>query len=259
MLGAIVGDIIGSPYEGKRSRIKEIEFALFSGESVFTDDTVCTVAVADWILNGGSLAELFHEYVDRYPHAGYGQSFFDWCFRREREPYNSWGNGSAMRVSPAGWARETLKETLALAKRSAAVTHNHPDGVLGAQAVAGCIFNARRGGTTEEIREFVDAWIGYDLRSTLDEIRPDYRFDVSCAGSVPESIIAFLESTDFESAVRNAVSLGGDSDTMAAIAGSIAEAFYGGVPQPLVEEAMSRLDDDLADVVTTFRERFVPG
>lgn len=254
MLGAIVGDIIGSPFES--SPVKRLDFDLFSDHSCFTDDTVMTVAVADWIMNRGELHEIFHDYVDRYPTAGYGESFFDWCFRRDTEPYNSWGNGSAMRVSPVGYVHDNLDETLSTAERSAAVTHDHPDGILGAQAVAGCIFLARRGQSKDSIRAFVDEHIGYDLSDDLDEIRPGYGFDVSCQGSVPESIISFLESVDFETAIRNAISLGGDADTMACIAGSIAEPFYGGVPRQIADRALEYLDDELSDVLDSFRDRY---
>jgi ADP-ribosylglycohydrolase len=257
MLGAIVGDVIGSDYE--HAPTKRTDFELFSANSRFTDDTVLSVAVAQWILEGGSLASLFHQYVDRYPQAGYGESFYGWSFRRERAPYNSWGNGSAMRVSPVGYARDTLDETLALAEQTSAVTHDHPEGIRGAQAVAGCVYLARTGGTKEDILSFAGAQLGYDVSRTLAEIRPDYTFDVSCQGSVPESIIALLESIDYEWAVRGAVSLGGDSDTMACMAGAIAEPLYGGVPAPLADEALDRLDDPLYEVVQAFYDRFEIG
>lgn len=251
MIGAIVGDIIGSYFEHYPT--KYTDFDLYSENSFFTDDTVLTVAVADWLLNGGELRTYFHEYVDRYPGAGYGGTFLNWARCREVEPYGSWGNGSAMRVSPVAYARESLPDVLRLAEETASVTHNHPDGILGALAVAGCVFVTRNGGSKDDVRRFVDTEIGYDLSRTIDTIRPFYSFDVSCSGSVPEAITAFLESTSVEHAIRLAVSLGGDSDTMACIAGAIAEPFFGGVPDDLWLPARGRLDGDLATVVDAFR------
>lgn len=254
MIGAIVGDIIGSYFEHYPT--KYTDFDLYSDNSFFTDDTVLTVAVADWILNGGELRTHFHEYVDRYPGAGYGGTFINWARCRDTEPYGSWGNGSAMRVSPVAYARDSLPDVLRLAEESAAVTHNHPDGILGAIAVAGCVFVARTGGTKDDVRRFVDTEVGYDLSRTIDSIRPFYTFDVSCSGSVPEAITAFLESSSVEHAIRLAVSLGGDSDTMACIAGAIAEPFFGGVPNDLWLPARGRLDSDLAATVDAFRTTY---
>ncbi len=241
------GDIIGSLFEG--FPIKTKQFPLFAQGCRFTDDTVLTIAVADCLLNGRSYVDAFHDYFHRYPNAGYGGSFIHWAAERRREPYNSWGNGSAMRVSPVGFLRDSEEEVLEEARRSAAVTHDHPEGVKGAQATALSIFLARTGSGKEDIRREVSRRFGYDLQRTLNEIRPHYRFDVSCQGSVPESILAFLESEDFEDAVRTAVSLGGDTDTMAAIAGSIAEAFYGGVPEAIRSQAFALLPDDLAGLL----------
>ncbi|EMI46607.1 ADP-ribosylglycohydrolase family protein [Rhodopirellula sp. SWK7] len=254
MIGAIVGDVIGSYYE--HFPTKYADFELYSKHSFFTDDTVLTVAVADWLLHGSDLHNYFHDYVDRYPGAGYGGTFLNWARCRDTEPYGSWGNGSAMRVSPVAYARDTLPEVLSLAEETAAVSHNHPDGILGAAAVAGCVFVARTGGSKDDIRRFVDAEIGYDLSRNLDSIRPFYTFDVSCAGSVPEAITAFLELTSVEHAIRLAVSLGGDSDTMACIAGAIAEPFYGGVSEDLWTPARDRLDPHLIETVDAFRRRF---
>ena len=254
MIGAIVGDVVGSYFE--HSPTKYTDFDLYSEESCFTDDTVLTVAVADWILNGGELRTYFHDYVDRYPDAGYGGTFINWAQCRESEPYGSWGNGSAMRVSPVAYARESLRDVLRLAEESAAVTHNHPDGILGAVAVAGCVFVARTGGTKDDIRRFVGTEVGYDLSRTIDKIRPFYSFDVSCSGSVPEAITAFLESTSVEHAIRLAVSLGGDADTMACVAGAIAEPFHGGVPDELWLPARDRLDRDLVGKVDAFRNAY---
>lgn len=254
MIGAICGDIIGSVHEGAGTKTKD--FALFVPQSRFTDDTVLTVAVAARLLRGGTYTDLFHEYFHAYPWAGYGATFADWARRRLREPYGSWGNGSAMRVSPIGAALDTLEEVRAEAGRSAAATHNHPEGVRGAEATAAAVFLARTGLRKASIRREIERRFGYALGERPDDIRRRYRFDVSCQGSVPQSIIAFLESESFEDAIRNAVSLGGDADTMAAIAGGIAEAYYGGVPEPIRAPALARLDPPLRAVVDAFTERF---
>ena len=254
MLGAITGDVIGSYFE--HFPTKSLDFELFSENSCFTDDTVLTVAVADWLLNGGELRTYFQDSVDRYPGAGYGGTFRNWALCRESEPYGSWGNGSAMRVSPVGYVCDSLIETLRLAEETAAVTHNHPDGILGAMAVAGCVYVARTGGSKEDVRAFVDNEIGYDIATPLDQMRAFYSFDVSCKGSVPQSIRAFLESDSVEHAIRLAVSLGGDADTMACIAGSIAEPFYGGVPEMLWHPTKQRLDSQLLETVERFQQRF---
>ena len=255
MFGAIIGDIIGSHYE--HFPTKTTDFDLFREHSSFTDDTVLTIAVAQWLLYGGELPPYFHQYVHRYPTAGYGGTFIHWAQRAETEPYNSWGNGSAMRVSPVAYVGDSLEEVLRLAAESALVTHNHPEGIRGAQATAGAIFLARTKHSKDDIREFVTQEIGYDLDRTLEQIRPTYCFDVSCAGSVPESIIAFLESDSFLSAIRLAISLGGDADTMASIAGAIAEPFYGGLSSKLVQKTRSYLDEHLLAVVDQFCDRYV--
>ncbi len=232
MLGAVAGDIIGSVYEFNNTH--RYDFELFTPRSTFTDDTVLTVAVADCILHGKDYARTIWEYGNRYPDRGYGGRFPNWLDSKDLKPYNSFGNGSAMRVSPVGFAFDTLEETLAEARRSAEVTHNHPEGIKGAQAVAAAIFLARRGESKGYIREYITDTFGYDLNRTLDEIRPNYTFDETCQGSVPEAIIAFLESNDYEDAIRKAVTLGGDSDTIACITGGIAQAHYGGVPEYIV-------------------------
>lgn len=257
MLGAIAGDVIGSIYE--RQRTKEKDFPLFSPGSRFTDDSVLTCAVADRLLHGGDYVRTFHDWFHAYPNAGYGGSFIRWAMLRQDQPYGSWGNGSAMRVSPVGWLATSLAEAVAEAKASAEVTHDHPEGIRGAQAVAACIHLARTGHDKRAIRDHVEREFAYRLDERLDDIRPIYRFDVSCQGSVPQSIIAFLESEDWEDAVRNAVSLGGDADTMAAIAGSIAEAFYGGVPDAIAAEVMTRLDEPLRRIVDAFLARVSPA
>ena len=257
MLGAIAGDVIGSVYERQRTKAKD--FPLFSPGSRFTDDSVLTCAVADRLLHGGDYVRAFHEWFHAYPNAGYGGTFIRWAMIRQDQPYGSWGNGSAMRVSPVGWLAASLEEAVAEAKASAEVTHDHPEGIRGAQAVAACIHLARTGHDKQAIRDHVEREFAYRLDERLDDIRPVYRFDVSCQGSVPQSIIAFLESQDWEDAVRNAVSLGGDADTMAAIAGSIAEAFYGGVPDAIAAEVMQRLDEPLKRIVDAFRGRVSPA
>jgi ADP-ribosylglycohydrolase len=254
MLGAIAGDVIGSVHEGAGTKTKD--FPLFVAGSRFTDDTVLTVAVAERLLRGGSYVDLFHDYFHAYPQAGYGGSFIRWAGHRRRDPYNSWGNGSAMRVSPVGFACDTLDEVLAQARQSAEVTHNHPEGVRGAQATAAAVFLARSGRAKADIKAHVEREFGYDLSERLDDIRVRYRFDVSCQGSVPQSIIAFLEADGYEGAVRNAISLGGDADTMACIAGGIAEAFFGGVPDEIASRTLAALDERLRGVVSEFRERF---
>ncbi|MBS0266355.1 MAG: ADP-ribosylglycohydrolase family protein [Planctomycetes bacterium] len=254
MLGAIAGDVIGSIYE--QAAFKSKRFPLFTDRSRFTDDTVLTVAVAERCLRGGDYVDLFHECFHAYPRAGYGGTFCRWALQRLREPYNSWGNGSAMRVSPVGTVCDSLEQVLAEAQASAAVTHNHPEGIRGAQATAAAVYLARIGTGKPEIKTYLEREFGYNLSETLEDIRQRYTFDVSCQGSVPQSIIAFLESTSFEDAIRNAISLGGDADTMACIAGGIAEAWYGGVPADIEREVLQKLDERLRGVVTEFTERF---
>lgn len=256
MLGAIVGDVIGSVHEVARTKTKD--FPLFTAESRFTDDTVLSVAVADCLLNGRDYVDAFHDYFHAYPVAGYGKTFWMWATARRREPYQSFGNGSAMRVSPVAYAYSSLDKVLAEAMRSAEVTHDHAEGIRGAQAVAAAVYLARTGSSKEQIREFITTRFDYFLDETVDDLRPTYSFDASCQRSVPQSIIAFLDSTSFEDAIRNAISLGGDADTMACIAGAIAEAHYGGVPPEIAEAALARLDDRLRGVVDAFRSRFIP-
>ena len=256
MLGAIAGDIIGSVYEARP--IKTMDFPLFKPSCRYTDDSVLTAAVAHAILEDGDYETAVREIGQRYPNAGYGGFFYQWLRGKVEGPYNSWGNGSAMRVSPVGWAFETVDEVLREAEKSAAITHNHPEGIKGAQAVALAVFRARTGAGKAEIRAETADRFGYDMARTLDEIRPDYSFDVSCQGSVPESLIAFLEAADYEDAVRKAISLGGDADTMACMAGAVAEAFYGGVPEGIEAEVRQRLPDDLLAIVDRFYESVIP-
>jgi ADP-ribosylglycohydrolase len=254
MLGAIAGDVIGSVYESQP--IKTTQFQLFSPGSTYTDDSVLTMAIADAILNDIDYSVALKQWGCQYPNAGYGGKFYRWLFTPDSGPYNSWGNGAAMRVSPIGFAFESLDEVLHQARNSAAVTHNHPEGIKGAQAVATAIYLARTGKSKAEIKQEIRTRFAYNVDQRLDEIRPQYRFDVSCQGSVPQSIIAFLESYDYEDAVRKAISLGGDSDTMACIAGGIAQAFYKTIPEPIVEEVMSRLPMVFVKLINAFNQRY---
>ncbi|GHV05323.1 hypothetical protein FACS189485_12110 [Spirochaetia bacterium] len=254
IIGAISGDIIGSVYEWHN--VKTTDFTLFSNHSRFTDDSVLTFATMDCLLNNKGYAETYHKYGNDYPHAGYGGRFKGWLHSDGLKPFNSWGNGSAMRVSPVGWAFNTLDEVLQQAKASAEVTHNHPEGIKGAQTVASAIFMARNNKTKDEIKKYIAETFGYDLDRTIDQIRPEYRFDVSCQGSVPEAIIAFLESTDYESAIRLAISLGGDSDTIACITGGIAEAFYKNVPEHIVKSVPALLPANFVELLGQFSMKY---
>ncbi|NUN66369.1 ADP-ribosylglycohydrolase family protein [Pseudanabaena biceps] len=250
MLGAIVGDIVGSVYEFDNHRSKE--FLLFNEKSDFTDDTVLTVAIAVCLLSKGNYAEYVKNYARRYQGRGYGGRFQQWIQSESMEPYGSWGNGSAMRVSAVGFAYNDRDRVMQEAQRSAEVTHNHPEGIKGAQATAIAILMARQGKSQQDIKDEIVNSFGYNLNRTLDEIRPVYVFNESCQETVPEAIIAFLESHNFEDAIRNAISLGGDSDTLACITGSIAEAFYGGVPQDIATKALSYLDEQMCEVIKKF-------
>ena len=265
MYGAILGDIIGSPYEFDSNNIKTKDFELFSERSEYTDDSVMTIAVAEGLMNCGTDADeetmkkaivaAMKKYGGRYPFAGYGAKFSMWLHEEEPKPYNSYGNGSAMRVSPAAWlCQDDLRQMLRVSAVTAEVSHNHPEGIKGAQAAASVIFMAIHGVSKEEIKETVAKTFGYDLNRTCDMIRPDYHHVESCQQTVPEAIIAFLEGDSFEDVIRNAVSLGGDSDTLACIAGSMAEAFYG-VPENLRQEARDRLPDDLRSVLDRFDKK----
>ena len=267
MFGAILGDIIGSPYEFDMGD-KTKEFPLFSKRSEFTDDTVMTIAVADVFLDSNlvmddniireKLIDSMHKYGKAFPDAGYGGRFGAWLFLGGREPYNSWGNGSAMRVSSVGWLFDDLGMVRHMARLSAEVTHNHPEGIKGAEATAAAIFLARTGTTKDAIKDYIQTHFGYDLSRTCDEIRPNYYHVESCQETVPEAITAFLEGNGFEDVIRTAVSLGGDCDTLTCIAGSIAEAFYG-VPKDLKEECMNGIPHDLRDVLLRFDTRLKEG
>ncbi len=254
MLGAIAGDIIGSVYE--RRPIKTTRFPLFHPLCRFTDDSVLTVALADSLMNAVPYTDLLKQYYRAYPNAGYGGAFHQWAQSKSAAPYNSWGNGSAMRVSPVGFAFDTLEAVLDQAERSAEVTHDHPEGIKGAQAIASGVFLARTGNSKDQIKSFVETRFHYSLDTPLDEIRPRYEFHVSCQKSVPQAIRAFLESDDYEDAVRKAVSLGGDSDTLACMAGGIAQAYYGGVPDEIARKVYELLDEPLGALNRRFSEAF---
>jgi ADP-ribosylglycohydrolase len=254
MLGVIAGDVIGSRFEWQP--IKTIEFELFHPLSSFTDDTVMTVATASAMLRGVPFGKAYRDFGRRYPRAGYGASFGRWLTAENPRPYNSWGNGSAMRVAPVGFACADEQSVLREAERSASPTHDHPEGIKGAQATALAVFMARQGASKDDIRNETAHRFGYDLDRTMDRIRPTYRFDVSCQGTVPEAIIAFLESADYESAVRLAISLGGDSDTLAAIAGGIAQAYYRTIPEPITTAVRERLPEEFLGIIEEFESRF---
>jgi ADP-ribosylglycohydrolase len=250
MLGAMIGDMAGSVYEWHN--IKTPDFVFLKDNCFFTDDTVLTAATAKALMTDGDYTAAYQDFARRYPQRGYGGSFNQWIYSEDPKPYNSWGNGSAMRVSPVGFAFDSVEEVLAEAERSAAVTHNHPEGIKGAQSTALAILMSRQGASQAEIRDAVKASFGYDLDRTLDEIRPEYTFDVSCQGSVPEAIIAFLESQGYEDAVRKAISLGGDSDTIACITGGIAQAFYGGVPEEIAKQGREYLPEEFLQILEDF-------
>ena len=254
MIGAIAGDVIGSVYEAHR--IKTKDFPLFSPGCSFTDDTVLTIATADAILTGKGYAVAYREWGRLFPYAGYGGMFRQWLRTSDSAPYNSFGNGSAMRVSPVGFAFDTLEKVLEEAKKSAEVTHDHPEGIKGAQATAAAIFLARMDEEKSEIRKYVESTFHYDLSATLAEIRPHYRFDSTCQGTVPQAIIAFLESNDYEDAVRKAISLGGDSDTLACITGGIAQAYYKTIGNDIINKVRTLLDARLLNIVDLFEMRY---
>ena len=258
IIGAICGDIIGSTRENHP--IKTKDFDLFPRYSIFTDDTIMTLAVANWLFKDKSSQEVLVEelqyFGNVYPGGGYGGRFMKWLLQENPKPYGSWANGSAMRVSPCAWVADSLNEAQDLARTSAIVTHNHPDGIKGALATCDAIYLARIGASKDEIKDHIEVRYRYDLSRSLDEIRPHYRMHLACERSVPESIICFLEARDFEDTIRNAVSLGGDADTQAAIAGSIASAYWD-VPDDIVSEVVNILDDRLLNVFIDFEEKFM--
>lgn len=261
ILGAIAGDVIGSAYEFRPT--KDYHFPLLTAEMDITDDSIMTLAVADWLLTSpGRTAENLTQGMRRLgrshpcPKGSYGGRFSQWLQLDDMGPYRSWGNGSAMRVSPVGFAAQSLDEALALAKTSAAVTHNHPEGIKGAQATAAAIYLAREGQNKEAIRDYLTRTFGYDLSRPYAAIKPTYRFDESCLGTVPEALIAFLESHDYEDAIRLTVALGGDADTMGAITGGVAAAYYKDVPEQIAGFARKHLPTDLADILRRFEETY---
>ena len=263
MLGAILGDIIGSPFE-RDGGDKVIDFPLFSKYSRFTDDTVMTFAIFDGLLHSGfdnpsldkisnNMTLFCQKWGRKYPNAGYGGSFYRWIFSDSPIPYNSFGNGSAMRVSSIGWLFDSIERTREIACISASITHNHKEGIKGAESVASAIYLARNGKTKKEIKEYIEKEFNYNLETPIDKIRPSYSFDVTCQGSVPEAIRCFLEGKSYEDVVRLAVSLGGDTDTQGAIAGSIAEAYYD-IPDTLKEKCEEYLEDDMKKLLLKFNE-----
>jgi len=255
MLGAVIGDIVGSIYEFNNHRSKKFE--LFDSRSTFTDDSVLSFATAKVLLDGTDYAQTYQEFARRYPGRGYGGNFSLWIHSENALPYNSFGNGSAMRVSPVGFAYNTLEETLKEARRSAMVTHNHPEGVKGAQAVACAIFLARSGENKTSIKREITSRFEYDLSQPIETIRLINRFDETCQGSVPEAIIAFLKSDSFEDAIRTAISIGGDSDTIACITGGIAQAFYQDIPEWIAQEAKLRLPLEFVELLGRFETKFM--
>lgn len=266
MLGSIIGDIAGSVFEFENIKVKN--FSFFDENKDYTDDSVLTVATADWLLNGGMAGDYYYRYARKYPHpmGAYGSGFLNWVYMSQEgalaQPYNSCGNGSAMRVGPVGWAFDTLNETLDAAKASAECTHNHPEGIKGAQATAHAIFMARNGASVDIIRDTISREYGYDLSLSVDEIRAKYSWEgiegtgmhgATCQSSVPQAITCALEVVDFEDAIRNAVSIGGDSDTIACITGSIAEAILG-IPETMYVKALEYLPQHLQQVIAKFEE-----
>ena len=264
MIGAILGDIVGSIYEF--DNIKTKEFELFDKECFFTDDSVMTIAIAEALMQYENIDEnnidefkenlitVMHKIGVKYPRCGFGGRFRIWMFLNERTPYNSYGNGSAMRVSSVGWYAKSLEETEFIAKVTAAVSHNHPEGIKGAVATAGAVFLARTGATMDEIKKYIAKY--YTIDFTIDEIRPVYKFNETCQETVPQAMQAFFESESFEDAIRNAISIGGDSDTLAAITGAMAEAYYG-IPDDLKETALSYLDERLLDITERFEDKYI--
>jgi ADP-ribosylglycohydrolase len=254
VLGAIAGDVIGSVHEFAIT--KTTSFDLFVPASTYTDDTVLAVAVADCVMNGRRYVDSFLEYFHAYPNRGYGLRFAQWARSGTRQPYNSYGNGSAMRVPAIGYAYGSLEAVLAEAARSAEVTHNHPEGIKGAMATAGSVFLARQGDGKRHIKAWVERTFGYSFEHSLADLRPSYRFDESCQLTVPAALLAFLESDDYEDAIRKAISLGGDADTLACIAGGIAEAHYGGVPAEIAAPTLALLDERLRGIVIAAHDRY---
>ena len=261
MIGSIIGDIVGSIYEFTPNNIKTKQFEFFNPNGSYTDDSILTFATADWLLHGGEVAHYYSKYGEKHPWpmGGYGGGFKLWLVRSIRHqdyrPYNSCGNGSAMRVGPVGWAFDTIEEILAKAKESAECTHNHPEGIKGAQATALAIMMARHGCDKNEIRSEIEKRFEYDLQFTCEQIRPTYTWGGTCQDSVPQAIVAFLDGEDYEDSIRNAISIGGDSDTIGCITGSIAEAYFG-VPADLRNSAMNYLPEEFQSIISEFENKF---
>ena len=260
ILGAVIGDIVGSTHEFVQT--KSTDFDFYTDNNHYTDDSVMTIAIAEWLIStpqpisNDTLPTIMRKWGNRYPWAGYGGMFKRWLvspYEADQRPYNSFGNGAGMRVSACGFFAQSLDEALHLAKLSAEVSHNHPEGIKGAQAIASAIFLARQQMHKDKIRTYIEQAFGYDLSRTCDNIRPDYEFDVTCQGSCPEAIIAFLESNDFEDAIRLAISLGGDSDTIGAMTGSIAAAYYG-IPDKISRKALEYLPEEMVEVLNKFSD-----
>lgn len=255
MIGAIIGDVIGSVYEARP--VTSVDFEFFIPGTTYTDDTVLTCAIADAILHNADYQQALHRYGNRYPDAGYGKSFYQWLKSSDPVPYNSWGNGSAMRVSPVGFAYSSNVAVLDQARKTAEVTHNHPEGIKGAQATALAVYLARTDHEKAHIRHEIATLFHYDLDRRLDDIRDTYRYNLSCQGTVPEAIIAFLESDNYEDAIRKSISLGGDADTMACITGAIAQAYYRFIPVELISAVTEYLPDEFLNIIEQFDERFM--
>jgi len=254
MIGAVAGDIIGSVYEW--NNIKTKDFVLFSDQCFFTDDSILTIALADSILQSTPYVNNLKRFYYWYPNGGYGSSFHQWALDKNSEPYNSWGNGAAMRISPVGYVYNDLDIVLEKAEEFTRITHNHPEGIKGGQATAAAIFLSRTGKSKALIKEYIETKFQYDLSKHVDEIRQSYTFDVSSQGTVPQAIRAFIDSVDFEDALRTAVSLGGDTDTLACITGGIAQAFYKGVPESIQSKVYAILDKRLGKITQDFMEQY---
>ncbi len=257
IIGAIAGDIIGSAYEF--DKIKSTSFKLFTPTSDFTDDTVLTVATADCILHKKKFDKTLVEYGKKYPDRGYSDRFQNWIHTQSLIPYNSFGNGSAMRISPIGFAYNNLEKVIKVAKQAAEVTHDHPEGIKGAQAIATAVFLANIGKSKQDIRNFIKNTFVYDIEFTLDSIRDCYEHNETCQQTVPQAIVAFLESTDYESAIRLAISLGGDGGTLASMTGGIAAAYYKEIPSHIIDNAMSKLPEEFVDIIYKFEKKIVNG
>lgn len=256
MIGSITGDIIGSTYEIINTKKKD--FNLFRPLSRYTDDTVLTIATADCILHNGNFMEYYRKYCISNQMRGYGSKFYIWALFNGKEPYNSMGNGSAMRVSPIGYIAQSIEEVLELAEHSASVTHNHPEGIKGAQAVALAIYLAKENSSKEEIRDYIERKFSYDLSMSYHDLKKSYKGGGTCPLTVPQAIISFLDSVNYEDAVRNAIALGGDSDTLACITGSIAEAYYKEIPTEIIEKAVVKLPPKFIAIINEFNQKYVP-